>query len=304
MKRVVALGGAALCLASCGAGSSSQGSFVGAASNAAVLIQWTRNGSQLTGELEQALLQGGGSSGQESVSDQSIAFTGTVSGSSVTLSLNQGLGSTTNLTGTLNGGELDFNYPGQGGGLITIPMRSGTASDYNADLSHLQGQAGQANAQTAATQAAQQRASSVARDAQAVVNDLSTLQSAISNATGTSSVGADLAQMRKDLGQTLTDEQHVLGEQAQTDSSTLCSDADTVSSDADTVQSDADTIQGDQDSGGGDTTDIATAVTQVKQDAATLDADRSNDPADVPADAPSDGQIAAAIKAAQMKISG
>ena len=90
MKRVVALGGAALCLASCGSGSSGQGSFVGAASNAALLVQWTRNGSQLTGELQQALLQGGGSSGQESVSNQSIAFTGTVSGSSVTFVVEPG----------------------------------------------------------------------------------------------------------------------------------------------------------------------------------------------------------------------
>ena len=63
---------------------------------------------------QQALLDGSGSS--EQVSSQSEAFTGTISGNSVTLSLNQGLGSVTNLTGVLDGQQLDLNYPGRTAG--------------------------------------------------------------------------------------------------------------------------------------------------------------------------------------------
>ena len=327
-RRLLALFALASCLAACGstatgaagggqgaggsAGASSgssgggstgtSGSFVGTASNAAVLVQWTRSGGQLTGELQQALLDGSGSS--EQVSSQSEAFTGTISGNSVTLSLNAGLGSVTNLTGTLDGQQLDLNYPGQGGGVITIRMAPGGASDFNSDLTNLQGQAGQAQNQAAQQEAAQQQANSVASDAQAVSNDLSTLQSAEQNATGTGSVGGDLAQMRKDLGQTQTDLQHVLGEAGHTDVDTLCSDADTVSSDYDTVSGDYDTISGDQDSSDGDTGDISTAIKALQHDQQALDADRTSDPADVLATAPTDAQINQAINAGEAKING
>ena len=94
-----------------GGSTGTSGSFVGTASDAAVLVQWTRSGGQLTGELQQALLDGSGSS--EEVSSQWEAFTGTISGNSVTLSLNEGLGSVTNLTGSLDGQQLDLNYPGR-----------------------------------------------------------------------------------------------------------------------------------------------------------------------------------------------
>jgi hypothetical protein len=60
-----------------GGSTSTSGSFVGTASNAAIFVQWTRSGGQLTGELQQALLDGSGSS--EQVSSQSEAFTGTIS---------------------------------------------------------------------------------------------------------------------------------------------------------------------------------------------------------------------------------
>ncbi len=322
---MLALGLAATCVAGCGstaasAGTSStpagptgtgatpagstgtSGSFVGWSSNAAILVQWTRSGSQLTGELQQALLTGSGTS--EQVSNQSMAFTGTISGSSVTLSLNQGLGSVTNLTGTLSGQDFDMGYPGQDGTVITIPMTPGGAPQFNADLSTLQGDAGQAQTEASQTQAAQQQANQVAGDAQSVSQDLSTLQSAMHEATGTGSVATDLAQMSKDLGQTNTDLQHVLGEVGHTDVDTLCSDADTVSSDADTVGSDYDTIQGDQDSSGGDAGNITTAIKALQHDQQALDADRTSNPADVPADAPTDVQINQAIMAAQAQVNG
>ena len=169
--------------------------------------------------------------------------------------------------------------------MITIRMAPGGASDFNSDLTNLQGQAGQAQNQANQQEAAQQQANSVASDAQAVSNDLSTLQSAEQDATGTGSVAGDLAQMRRDLGQTQTDLQHVLGEAGHTDVDTLCSDADTVSSDYDTVSGDYDTISGDQDSSDGDTGDISTAIKALQHDQQALDADRTSDPADVPANA-------------------
>ena len=282
----------------------SSGSFVGKASNAVVFITWTQSAGQLSGELEQGTLHTDSGSGQESVATESDSFTGTVSGSSVTLTLSQGLGATSNLTGRLSGSQLDLNYPGQGGGVITLQMQAGTANDYNQDLSGLQSYAGQANAQVQQAQAAQQRANSVAADAQTVANDLNNVQSTVSNVNGTGSVAGDLARMQKDVGQTQADMQHVLGEVGQVDSSTLCGDADTVSGDADTVQGDYDTIHGDQDSSGGDASNITATIQRLQHDQAALDVDRQSDPGDVPANAPSDAQIAQAIKAAQAKSNG
>jgi hypothetical protein len=293
----------AIFVAACGGSSNGSGSFVGTASNAAIFVQWTRNASQLSGELQQATLQNNGqsdSSNPESVSNNSVAFTGTVSGSGVTLSLNQGLGSVSSLTGTLNGSELDLNFPGQNGGITTVALHSGDASAFNQAVASLQDQASQANTQVQQQQQqAQAQAQSVANDASVVSQDLGNLKSAVSRANGTSSLGSDLNQEKTDLATTLTDEQKVLGEAGSTDSGTLCSDAGQVATDAGTVQTDQGTIQSDQGSSQSDTTSISSAVAQLKKDNAALDADRTNDPTDVPSDAPTDSQVSAAIKAAQ-----
>jgi hypothetical protein len=273
------------------------------ASNAALFVQWTRSGNQLTGDLQQARIDSGSdSSGTESVANQSVSFTGTVNGSSVTLALSQGLGATQNLTGTLAGSTLDLNYPAQDGGITTIQMASGTAADFNRDLANLQGQVQTANTQAQQAQAAQQQANSVAGDASTVQNDLGSLQSEVSGSSGTSSLGSDMAQMRSDVNQTLTDEQKVLGEVGHTDTGTLCGDAAGVSGDASGVQGDYSGIQGDQSSVGGDASGVSAAIGQLKHDNAALDAGRSQDPADVPTNAPTDVQVAQAINAAEAKI--
>lgn len=51
---------------SVGGSTGTPGSFVGTACNAAVLVQWTHSGGQLTAELQQALLDGSDSSEQVS----------------------------------------------------------------------------------------------------------------------------------------------------------------------------------------------------------------------------------------------
>lgn len=254
----------AVVLTACGSSGPSAGSYVGRASNAAIYVQWTRDGSKLSGELHQALLQD--ESNQTSVSNQSISFTGTVSSSSVTLSLNQGLGSTTNLTGTLHGKRLFLSYPGQSDGVITITMASAGASAYNADAERLNVRAHRANVQYADQQAAQQRAGQVAGDAQSVTQDISTLSNAESEVVKNSEVSPGLVQIRGDVATTLHEEQHVLAEAGHTPSYTVCSDADDVGSDADDVGSDLDDLQSDQDDSSGDAGDITTAVKQLKYD--------------------------------------
>ena len=295
--------GIAVLVTACGS-SNGSASFVGKASNAAIFVQWTRNGSQLSGELEQATLQDNSesdSSNPDSVSNDNVAFTGTVSGSGVTLSLNQGLGSVSNLNGTLNGGELDLNLPSQDGGITTVVLHSGNASAFNQAVASLQNRAADANNQVQQQQQSQAQAQSIANDASAVSQDLNNLKSTVSEAGGTSSLGSDLDQVKSDLAMTLTDEQKALGEIHSTDVGTLCTDAGQVATDAGQVATDKGVIETDQGSGEIDTNAISAAISRLKQDRAALDADRASDPGDVPSDAPSDAQVSAGIKAARVK---
>ncbi|MGA2469282.1 MAG: hypothetical protein ABSG64_01160 [Solirubrobacteraceae bacterium] len=306
MKPIVIAGAAlsALALAACGS-SNGPASFVGRASNAAFFIQWTRNGSQLSGSMEEAILQNdqSGSSTPNSVSSTNYSLTGTISGSGVTLSLDQGGG---NLTGTLNGNQLALSFPGQNSGVITVDLTGGIASGFNRDVADLQGQATRANNQTQRAQAAQQTAQQVYSDAQAVATDLSDLQSYVSEANGTSTLASDLAQTRTDLAQTLTDLQLVQSEVGQNDDGggTLCANAGAVSSDASGVQSDYAGLQSDHSGVQSDASGITPAIKQLQQDNAILDNGRATESADVPTGAPTDAQVAAAIKAANAKLSG
>ena len=111
-------------------------SFVGRASNAAVFIQWTRAGDSLSGSLQEAIEKEGEDSGVES---SSRAFTGTVDGNGLTLTLNEGLGSTNALVGKMSGDGFAMTFPGVGHRLITIIFAPGQVSDYNAAVRELEG---------------------------------------------------------------------------------------------------------------------------------------------------------------------
>jgi hypothetical protein len=125
-------------LAGCGesaASQSSTGSFLGKASNAVILIQWTRNGNAVSGSLQQTLLKDPAGSG---ISTQQISFTGTLAGNGLTLQLNQDLGTTTSLVGTLSDPGFTLTYPGSASNLIQIPFTPGQISDYNQAVNQLQ----------------------------------------------------------------------------------------------------------------------------------------------------------------------
>ena len=270
--------------------------------NAVVFVTWTQDKSQLTGELEQGLLQTDTGSGQDSVANEDVSFTGAISGSSVTLTLNQGLAATRNLTGTLTGNELDLNYPGQGSSVITLQMQAGTANDYNQDLNALQGQAGQANSQVQQAQAAQRQSQLVANDAQNVATALSSLESGTKSLGSTDYYSAGLAAEQNDVSQTHTDMQTVLNEAGNTDSGSLCSDAGTVQSDVGTVQSDVGTIQSDQGASNSDINAVTGELSQLQKAGQALQSDRTDNAADVPPDAPTEADVQGALRAAQAAI--
>jgi hypothetical protein len=142
-----ALSACVLAVAGCGSSSdpttsSSSGAatFVGQATNAEILIQWTRAGDSLSGSLQEALRKEGGSSAVES---SSRAFTGTISGNGLTLTLNEGLGTTKALVGKITSTGFTMTFPGTEHELTSITFVPGMVADYNHAVSELEGHAEQ-----------------------------------------------------------------------------------------------------------------------------------------------------------------
>ena len=82
------------------------------------------------------------------------AFTGSISGSSATLTLPQGLGTITNLAVRLDGANLIVSWPQSDGTLAAVTFISATAGDYNRAVSALQIAAASASAAQASSSAA------------------------------------------------------------------------------------------------------------------------------------------------------
>ena len=119
---------------------SGEASFVGQATNAEILIQWTRSGNDLSGLLQEAIRKAPGSTEVES---PGRAFTGTMSGNGLTSTLNEGLGSTSALVGTLRGSGFTMTLPGEDHRLVTVAFVPGTVADYNHAVLEIEGMAEQ-----------------------------------------------------------------------------------------------------------------------------------------------------------------
>jgi len=120
--------------------SSGAASFIGQATNAEIFIQWTRAGNSLSGSLQEAVRKEPGSSEVES---SSRAFTGTVDGDGLTLTLNEGLGTTKALVGQMTADGFTMTFPAVGHELTSITFVPGQVSDYNHAVSEIEGRSEQ-----------------------------------------------------------------------------------------------------------------------------------------------------------------
>ena len=121
--------------AGCGSKKGSAGpveSWVGRASNAVVIIQWTRSGNNLSGSLQEAIIAKGEGS------ETSRGFAGTLSGRGLKLNLNEGLGSTKSLVGHLTAGGFTLTVPGAGNRLTLIRFAPGEGADFAAAVRKLE----------------------------------------------------------------------------------------------------------------------------------------------------------------------
>jgi len=292
---------AALGLTAAGCGSSHNGpaSYVDRASNGGVLIQWTRSGDNVSGTLSEAYID---RSDPTQLKTESDSFQGTINGSSITLTFNQGLGITTNWNGTLNGKNLTLSYTGSDGTVQTLQFTPGTIDDYNSQVALTRQRVAaarqkkaQQQAAAAAQQQAQQNQQAIDSEASTVIDDISNLKSAAgtpqsdlqSDAQDVQSMRGDVQTAYSDLQTTRKDEKDV-----------ICGDADTVSGDADTVQGDMDTLHGDNDTLTSDLQSITSAIAQLRSDWQKLIQNSTTTGYQSP-NAPSSSQVSAAITAAK-----
>jgi hypothetical protein len=125
-----------------GCGSASQagppngaGTFSATASNAVASVQWTRSGSSVNGTFDDAILP---ASTGGSVSSTNAPFTGTISGTGITLDVNSG-GSTLSLVGSVSKTGFQVNYPGATPGtLTTLSFSPSSVAQYDQAVATLE----------------------------------------------------------------------------------------------------------------------------------------------------------------------
>ncbi|MGI8667633.1 MAG: hypothetical protein ACR2N4_16675 [Jatrophihabitans sp.] len=295
---VVALAAIPVLITTTNRGTSNQGArgWVYRDSSTALFLSWTRSASTVSGSLSATQLP---DPAANQASTTNAAFTGTVSGSSVTLTFPQGFGTVSSLSGQLSGSALVLSIPQVDGSLQPVTLNPGSAADYNAGVAALQASAGanqQASAsasaqaaqvsaaaqaqasQSAATAAAQGAVDAAARSLTGALDTLNQqIQAINTDVTAVTASGGPLDQEAQLLTQTRTDAAKVEAEakNAAPGDAGVCSDATGVASDATGVDSDNTGVQStliplsnDQDSVQSD----ADAVTSAQQDLAAKEA--------------------------------
>lgn len=223
--------------AACGwDGELESGRYVTRFSNGAELLSLTVHEGAVSGSLDRAVLDG------DEVETTHLAFTGTVDGEHVTLTVEHGLGVIDNLNGRMDGDNFILSMPLQTGGIREIVFRPGTAQVYNDAVGKLHRQADDIRAEQAVIAQQATLDSAVETAAQQVRDDLQRLRDLTLDDVAT--VQDDLQIVHDGLDQMRLYAAEVRRE---TDPSARCVDAGSVKADADTVQADYEALLADRD---------------------------------------------------------
>ncbi|MDQ0030136.1 hypothetical protein [Arthrobacter bambusae] len=299
MRRVIVAASLVLLLAGCGSsGRSADGGNSGLASrgylsksaNGAAFIQLTVTGQSLSGTLDVAGLNG------PDVKTQHGSFTGSENGQSLTLTFAQGLGFSTNMSGSVTNDGLTLNFPRSDGAIENMAFAPSDTGVYNAAVQQLQTSANDTRASQAAAARQVQLNAAVSRAAQATNGDLDQLQKA--SGFGDNSPANALQKQQTDLATMRTDEGKA---KAESDKYARCSGAYTAQSDAYTVQSDFYTVQSNQYSATSIASTLQTDIDTLSSDFGSLQAALQAYPG-YTGTVPTKQQVSAAIAPVQQAI--
>lgn len=288
---------AGVTLPGCG---SSEGArrYVGTASNAVVYVSWTRSNDSLSGQLVQARADDDVHAG--GIDTERVSFDGAVDGSAVSLRLDEGLGATLTLTGTLDGDTLALDYPGTDGGIITITLRKDDTAAFNAAVAALREKVSQEKERADQAAAEQQAREEAAGLADGVRFKMAGLEEAATNATanGPDLYQSDLDTVSSDLD-TVKSSYEVVTEDANNGhNDTICDDAANVGDDVTNMKDDIGAMRDDVESGS-DPRVLASAILDLRHQFAQMN---DVDPSLLPDGAPTQDEVAAAISAARRKV--
>ena len=197
------LAGTALALAACG-GSPGPASYLATGSSSVEFIQWEpTTGNAIRGTLTADTVSG--AAGQQTISSQRVPFTGTVKGSSVTLTFSV-LFSSSSIYGTLSDSSLTLQIPQSSGMITSGTLTQSDTTAYNAAVAALSRRLGHANQVAQAAQARAAQLQQDAQDQQTVSNDVATLQQDSGAVTGDAgTVASDIKQIASDVAQEKSD---------------------------------------------------------------------------------------------------
>lgn len=222
-----------------------------------VFIQWNDTNGRLKGTAQTANISGQPPNASEST--ESLPITGTIAGSTISLSF---AGSALQF-GTLSGPSFTIDAPQSNGTLLPITFTESTSDAYNRAISKLGQGVIEENNATANAQQLQNEEQAISSDAQLVTGDLSTLQQDVTGVSATETpLGGQLKQEKSDLATTASDSS--AAERQAGDTS--CNPATTAENDAENVENDANNVGTTSDS-------VESAIQSVRSDVSNVESD-------------------------------
>lgn len=288
-------------------------SFLATSAPEVMFVRWTENAGTLSGSLDDVTQDQSTSTGTRA---REMSFTGLRHGDDVTLTLSQGLGTYSSLTGKISGGELHLAVPQADGQLANSTLSPASAADYNAAVAGLATQASaaaqvQADAQRQGAAAAQASAARAALE-QAVTDadtsftaDLDSVHQAVTTLAAEDLTFhgplkeniATLAQTRKDLAATKRD-----AHASPPDCMLVSSDDLVVNSDETNVEDAQTNLESYTSNVQSEIQDVGDALKQASDDLATLKKAIAADPSG-PTPAHTEGDLSTARRSASTLLS-
>jgi hypothetical protein len=143
--------------------------YLGNFTNGVLFLEWTENAGNLSGTIQQALIR----RDPTQLNITNVGFTGLFDGSRLTLTIPQGFGFATTISGTLTNGTLTLFWPNEQGVVTPTTFKPATLTDYNRSVSILQQQVAQ---ERALLQTAVAASTQVAATAQAMATQQQAVQ--------------------------------------------------------------------------------------------------------------------------------
>ena len=274
--------------------------YIATGSNFVEFIQWNDNEGNLAGSV-QAVSTSGQSPNLTTTSNR-VSVTGSLNGSSLSLSFDGGALA----FGTLSGGSFTLNIPQSDGTLAPVIFRGATAAQFNDDVTKLNGRINQANQAARDAQALQQKQQTINGDASQVASDMASLSNGASDiGNDVQSVQSALTQVASALATTQALAQQVSSEAQQSaggNGTSVCGDAQGVDGNAQGVDGNAQGVEGNAQGVQGLASRLRTLIQQLNSDFTTLQSDEAKLPGYSPPNPPSQSQVSQAASQANASI--